>query len=164
MENGVFETEIKLYRFLKNAFDATVADIPEDRIFERAPGGGHPPVWILGHLAICGELGEKLCGGDLTHPRWLVLFGPGSSDDITSGEYSVAEFAAAITDTYERFISLAVQADADHLQLPHGVELLDGSPVATIGDLVAHLLSTHFSFHLAQLSAWRRAAGHPHLF
>lgn len=160
----MFETEIKLYRFLKNAFDATVADVPQERIFERAPGGGHPPVWILGHLAVCGELGEKLCGGDLTHPRWLVLFGPGSSDEITSGDYSVEELATAITDTYERFIALAVQADADHLAQPHGVELLEGSPVATIGDLVAHLLSTHFSFHLAQLSGWRRAAGHSHLF
>jgi len=160
----VFDTEVTLFRFLKNAFDATVADIPDDRIFERAPGGGHPPAWILGHLAICGELGEKLCGGDLQHPRWLVLFGPGSSDDITTGDYSVGEFSQMITDSYERFIGLAQQADAAHLSLPHGVELLDGSPVATIHDLVAHLLSTHFSFHLAQLSGWRRAAGHPHLF
>lgn len=160
----MFETETKLYRFLKNAFDATVADIPEERIFERAPGGGHPPAWILGHLAVCGELGEKLCGGDLKHPRWLVQFGPGSSDDITDGDFSVAEFSQHISESYDRFIDLARHADPETLARPHGVELLNGSPVETVHDLVAHLLSTHFSFHLAQLSSWRRAAGHSHLF
>ena len=28
----MFDTEVTLFRFLKNAFDATVADIPDDRI------------------------------------------------------------------------------------------------------------------------------------
>ena len=67
----MFEREITLCKFLRNGLDEVVADIPDERIYERAPGNGHPPIWVLGHLAICGELGEKFSGGDVSHPRWL---------------------------------------------------------------------------------------------
>ena len=58
----------------------------------------------------------------------------------------------------------AANADAEALAAPNEIELLEGSPLVTRGDLLSHLLTTHFSFHVAQLSAWRRAAGHAHLF
>ena len=34
----------------------------------------------------------------------------------------------------------------------------------TVGDLLAHLLTTHSAYHLGQLSTWRRAAGLPEVF
>jgi len=42
---------------------------------------------------------------------------------------------------------------------PHSVQILKETPIRTNGDLLAHLMSTHQSFHLAQLSACRRKAG-----
>lgn len=161
----MFENEITICRFLRNGLDQTIVDIPDDQIYERAPGNGHPPVWILGHLAICGELGEKFCGGDVSNPRWLPLFGPGSSDEIEDkGRYSKSEFVDAIHSSYDRFATMAAKMPAETLANPHGIELLSGTPIATVGDLISHLFSSHFGFHLAQLSAWRRAAGHTALY
>jgi hypothetical protein len=45
---------------------------------------------------------------------------------------------------------------------PHTLELrfLKG-PLPTVGDLLAHLMTTHEAAHLGQLSAWRRLLGLP---
>lgn len=161
----MFEREITLCKFLRNGLDGVAADIPEEQVYDRAPGKGHPPIWILGHLAICGELGEKFSGGEVSHPRWLPQFGPGSPDEIEDkGRYSKTEFVEAIHSSYDRFAILASKLPAEMLTDPHGVELLEGTPIATVGDLISHLFSSHFGFHLAQLSAWRRAAGHAALY
>ncbi|MFY9252528.1 MAG: DinB family protein [Fuerstiella sp.] len=161
----MFKTEIKLNQFLISGLNHVVADLPSDRIFERAPGNGHPPVWVLGHLAICGELGQSFLDGSVTHPNWLATFGPGSSDDIApTDQFSKDEFLASIHSGYQSLQEMARSADERAMQRPHGVALLDGTKVETAGDLVSHLLTSHFAFHLAQLSAWRRAAGHGPLF
>lgn len=161
----MFEREITLNQFLLKGFNDIVADIPADRIYDQAPGNGHPPVWVLGHLAICGELGEKFSGGEISHPDWLPQFGPGSSNEIEDkGLYSKDELVAAIHSSYSRFADLATQLPEESTAGLHGIELLDGTPIKSVGDLIAHLFSSHFSFHLAQLSAWRRAEGHKALF
>jgi hypothetical protein len=46
----------------------------------------------------------------------------------------------------------------------HKVPILRHTPLVTWSDVVAHLLTTHAAFHISQLSACRRQAGHPHLF
>ena len=161
----MFEQEIVLNQFLMEGFGSIVADIPADRCLERAPGNGHPPIWVLGHLAICSELGEMLCGGNLTHPEWLPVFGPGSSDDIAvSDQFSKDDLVQEIVTGYPRMAEMARNVDPVAMEKPHEVELLLGSPIVTVGQLVSHLLSSHFAFHQAQLSAWRRAAGFGPLF
>jgi hypothetical protein len=161
----MFERESMLNTLLVESFKMLIADIPADRICEPAPGNGHPPVWVLGHLAICAELGQKYCGGTIIHPEWLKVFGPGSADQIEdTGKYSKEEFADVIIHGYPALAELARDADDSLLAGPHGVPLLEGTPVQTSGDLVAHLLTSHLAFHLAQLSGWRRAAGHGPLF
>ena len=40
----MFESEITLNEFLLDSFNSVVADVPADRIFEKSPGNGHPPV------------------------------------------------------------------------------------------------------------------------
>jgi len=161
----MFERESTLNSLLVESFKMLIADIPADRIYEPAPGNGHPPVWVLGHLAICAELGQKYCGGTITHPEWLKAFGPGSSDQIEdTGDYSKEEFSTVITEGYPAFAQMAREADEASLAGPHAVPLLEGTPIQTAGDLVAHLLTSHLAFHLAQLSGWRRAAGHGPLF
>jgi len=39
----MFEQEIKLNQFTMTSFNQVVADIPKDRMNERAAGNGHPP-------------------------------------------------------------------------------------------------------------------------
>jgi hypothetical protein len=59
---------------------------------------------------------------------------------------------------------MAKSADDEALNQPHGVELLNDTVLNTVGDVVAHLMTTHLAFHAAQLSAWRQGSGHKHLF
>jgi hypothetical protein len=161
----MFENEMAINRFLVACLQEVAADIPAERVNERAPGNGHPPLWVLGHLAICGELGLRFCGESLEHPRWLRRFGPGSNDEITDPEqYSKAEFLLHIAECYPRLSAAARTVPSDMLAEPHGVDLLANSAISTRGQLISHLLTSHFAFHLAQLSAWRRAAGFAHLF
>lgn len=161
----MYEQETKLNQFMMASFGQVMADIPLDRINERPAGDGHPPLWVLGHLAICVELGYLMLGTPLKTPEWMAVFGPGSSDKIDNPEnYDAADLITKIKEGYPALCQAAVSADAEALAAPHGIALLDGTPVATRGDLLAHLLTTHFSFHVAQLSAWRRAAGHAPLF
>ena len=155
----------QINRFLLDAFQQVLADVPESRIGEPAPGGGHPPVWILGHLAICAELGLANFGIEMKHPHWVEIFGPGSSDKIANAdEYSIGEFQDVILSGYPRLADECSNADDQHMNVPHGLALLDGTSIQTRGDLLTHLLTSHFSFHLAQLSHWRRASGHGPLF
>ena len=116
-------------------------------------------------MEFSSELGQKFCGGAIVHEEWLRTFGPGSSDKIEdTGEFTKPQLTELITEGYPVFRELAREADESALSGPHGISLLEGSSVQTAGDVVAHLLTSHFAFHLAQLSGWRRAAGHAHLF
>lgn len=156
----MFERETHLNQFLMGYFDQIVADIPADRITERGPGGGHPPLWILGHLAIVGEMGQMLLGGTLEHPEWMPIFGPGSSDEVAdAGRFAKDDLVEVIHAAYPKVCELAAATPAERLAQPHGFELLSDTPISTVGDLTSHGLTSHFAFHLAQLSSWRRADG-----
>ncbi len=161
----MFEREITLNQFLVTGLQRIAADLPDDRVLERAPGNGHPPIWVLGHLAICAELGLQILGSSLTHPQWLRTFGPGSSDDPAAlGDFSKNELLESIVSGYPAFCDAARQGNDEQLSQPHGVALLDGTGISTQAELVSHLLTSHFAFHLSQLSSWRRAQGHAPLF
>lgn len=160
---------LKTERSINELFRATVhrlmTDIPLERINERPVGNGHPPLWILGHLAICAEFGEAVLGKDIQHARWVPVFGPGSPDEISNPErYSVDEFLEVIDTAYPRLMDLIDETPDDVLQADHQVELLQGGALVSVADLQAHLLTSHFAFHTAQLSSWRRAAGFGPLF
>jgi uncharacterized damage-inducible protein DinB len=69
-----------------------------------------------------------------------------------------------IVAAHPKLCQAAQQGSAESLAEPHGLELLSGTAIQTRGQILAHLLTTHLSFHVAQLSGWRRAAGHGPLF
>ena len=159
-EMVMFEREILLNRFLLGYFDRLIADIPAAQITDRPPGNGHPPLWVLGHLAWCAEYGETFCGIPWKHESWKEVFGPGSSDDVSDAEqYEKDELVDLVRTGYPRLCETVSQASPDSMDEPHGLTLMKGAPIQTAGDMIAHLLTTHFSFHLSQLSSWRRASG-----
>ncbi len=161
----MFTSQRPLNAFLRSSIHTLMKDIPAERINERAPGNGHPPLWILGHLAICAEFGEALLGKEMEHPEWVAVFGPGSSDEVQNPEsYSLKEIMDVIDQGYPRLMDLLDETSADALNANHEVELLKGSELVSVGDLQTHLLTSHIAFHAAQLSGWRRAAGFGPLF
>ena len=129
----------------------------------------NPPRWILGHLAVSLDYALRMLGEQpLCPPAWHEAFGPGKP---SSRPHSVEHFRPAKAEliaAIERGTALC-QIAVEHvkpgtLDTPHGVQALQNTPLRTQGDTVAHLLSTHFAFHLGQLSAARRSLGFPPLF
>ncbi len=163
--SSMFESEIAVNENLLNQFAKIVADIPDDSLFESSVGHGHSPVWLLGHLAIVGEAGQRMVGGRIIHTEWLRLFGPGSTDNIpVDATLTKSALTTAVVDAYRRLRELAFATDEANVARPHGVSVLAGTPIVTVKHCLTHLLTSHFGFHLAQLSSCRRAAGFAHLF
>ena len=161
----MFEQEATLNRFLISYFQQVVADVPAETAHQRAWETGHPALWILGHLALCVDVSDMVLGGEIAHPEWMEVFGPGSSDQLAVPEsYSKDEFVEYIVSGYSRVCKAAANANPEEMSQPHGIELLEKTEIQTRADFLAHLLTTHLSFHLAQLSACRRALGQGPLF
>ena len=153
--------EVAINEYQLGMFEKIAADISDDSFFEPAVGHGHPPVWILGHIAICAELGQKHLGGVVQHPKWVPLFCTGSSDSIKyDAALDVTTLSTAVTEGYRELQALASSASEELLQREHGVAALAGTPIETVADAIGELLTGHFGFHLAQLSSCRRSAGH----
>ena len=161
----MFESEIAVNENLLIQFGKIVSDIREETLFTPSAGHGHSPVWLLGHLAIVGEAGQRMLGGKITHIEWLRLFGPGSVDNIPfDPALTKSALVNAVTENYRQLRSLALVADETNVSRPHGVSVLEGTPIVTVKHCITHLLTSHFAFHLSQLSSCRRAAGYPALF
>lgn len=161
----MFQREIVLNRFLVSSLQRVMEDIPPNQLREPAPGNGHPPLWVLGHLGIVGEAAFKVTGGTPMHPEWGPIFGPGSQDQVAQPErFDTVDWVGWVATTYRELQERVNHVPEPVLEKPHGLKILDGSGIDTVGELMAHILTTHFAFHLAQISAWRRAAGHKFLF
>lgn len=161
----MFEREIAVNHHLLEFFGKVANDVPEDSLFHPSVGHGHPPIWILGHLAICAEMGQSILGGTVSHPEWISQFGPASTDIISPGEsLSKNQMVATVTESYRQLRTAAGSAKESSMSLPHHLAIFQGSPIKTIGDCITLLLTSHFGFHLAQLSSCRRTAGFGPLF
>lgn len=153
-------------RFQLGVFSQIVADLDDATMFVPGAGHGHRPIWILGHLAICAEMGQQMLGGSLQHPEWMPLFGPGSSGEVPPEQAPSRELlVTSIAEGYARLQEMALSEDCrQYLSNDHGFAPFADSPIRDVGDIVALLLTNHFGFHLAQLSSCRREAGFPPLF
>lgn len=161
----MFENEIAINQFQLGILNKIAADLDEATLYKPSPGHGHPPVWVLGHLAITGEFGVSLLGGAVKHREWLPLFGPGSSDAVPSSiGLSKALLVELIPHTYKELQERARAAAPDSLRKPHGFAPFEGTPLQNVGHMTALLLTNHFAFHLSQLSSCRRSAGLGPLF
>lgn len=160
----MFERECTLYAFVLGYAQRLVADLDEAEMAVQPAPGMNPPAWILGHLAIATDYALRLLGEATACPRdWHVRFGPGSVPPADPAAYpSKAELMAALERGHERVDTAARRATPERLEQPHGVEIAFlKEPLPTVGDLLAHLMTTHEAAHLGQLSAWRRLQGKP---
>lgn len=130
----MFSHELAINEFQLDYFAKIVADLPEAALFRPAAGHGHTPAWVLGHLAICAELGQQMLGGSLSHPAWKKRFGPGSVDNIAQdGTLSLSLLTNAVADGYRDLRGAArTTKDESLLARPHGLPALTGTPIVSI--------------------------------
>lgn len=162
----MFERETVLYEFVLGYIKRLTSDIEDEKLAWSPQPGVHSAAWILSHLAIATDYALMNLGQKPALPKeWHKRFGPGSPE-LAPGEArpTRAELLDALTAGQARVIEAAKTAKPENMQGPHPVKVLEGTPIKTVEQLVAHLMTTHAAVHTGQLSFWRRCAGKPHLF
>lgn len=162
----MFAQEITLFHFMNGYLQKVLTGFSDEALTQPVPGAVNPPAYILGHLAISNDFALSLLKQPTVCPKsWAVAFGPGSSPDKMKIEFpSRIALLEALQTGYERIVAAAPDADPEAMAQPHSVAVFQGTPIQTVGDCVALLMTTHFSLHIGQLSLMRRQRGHAPLF
>ena len=158
----MLEYERTLARF-QIGFTHKLADgIDEARMTHQPAPGMNPPLWILGHVAMSlGGMLQRLGKPGLVPAEWRKLFGPGTDPaKVPEPHPSKAMLVSVLTEAAGALIAATEAATVEELAVPNPVEFVRGV-MPTLGDLIAHIMTTHWAFHLGQLSAWRRLHGLP---
>ena len=157
----MLDRERTLYAFVLHYCRLLVGDINDARLAEQPAAGMNHPAWVLGHLAIAADYAAILLGGGKAlDETWHARFGPGSVVTAERAAYPAkAELLAAVAAGHERVDQAAAAVSAERLARPQRRLFPEHFP--TVGDMAAHLMTTHPCIHLGQLSAWRRLVGLP---
>lgn len=152
------ETSATQCRQLLRIATPLMADLDDTHLALEPHPGLKTAGWLLGHLAVTGDFGRRLCGQKAICPReWRDRFNPGSRPSTNRDDYpSMDELRNAVQKVYADFCTAAATADQSALGQPNPYEPTRGA-FPTAGHFVAYLLSGHFAWHLGQLYAWNAA-------
>jgi hypothetical protein len=155
------QQQLTLHDFQLGYIKMIAADLDEVDMAVAPFPGDNPPVWILGQLAVCTDYAGRMLGLKPECPReWHKHFAPGTNPaEVPQPHPSKEELLTAIDKGHRRVAEAFPNANWEALEQPHAVELLKRSNLKTNADVLAHLMTTHPAFHVAQLSACRRKKG-----
>jgi hypothetical protein len=155
------ESELRLNEFMRSTLRSMMDTVPEAEFYELPVGGGNSPGWILGHLVLVNRFGLSLLGGDSPDSELLRRFGPGSSPEAAAENGpGKRELLAAEDESAKALRQGVLQATSEQLSAPQQSPFLN-EQFPRVGDMLSHILVSHLSMHVGQLSAWRRARGMP---
>lgn len=155
----MFENEATLATFCCEYLSMISKDLTDADL--KVETNGKTPQWILGHLRVVADMPRPMVGLEpKLDSSWLSAYGPGSTPGNSEAPgFELATLVRETISAYQELVAAAKNADADVLAQPHGLELLKGTALKSRADLLSHLFATHFSYHLAQLSACRQSKG-----
>ena len=155
-----------LNKFNRAYLRSLLQDLENDQLDLQPQQGLHSIRWILSHIAIVADYGLKQFALPFVCPvKWHAAYGPGSQAGTNeSVKPQLDELLAAIEQGYSALCNAAESGSDTVLSEEHDVELLKNTPLKSKGDLIAHVLTTHFAVHLGQLSTICRLLGRPPLF
>lgn len=149
-------------RELLAAAARALADLGDGHLGLEPAAGLKTAGWLVGHLAVTGDYARRLCARPPLCPvAWRPLFGPGSQPAHDQSAYPpMAELCDALRRVYADLADAAMAAEPERLA---GVNPFEPARAAypTARDFVDYLMVDHVAHHLAQLNAWRTAAGLP---
>jgi DinB superfamily len=129
-------------------------------------GAKNPPAFILCHLCVAFDFLLSRMGKPGHCPaNWRENFGPTCTPDNVKIPYPPkAEVLAILEKAMLAACAAATEVTPEFAGQPHGVPFLAGTPIATNGDFITLLLTSHPALHAGQLSVMRRQLGFAHLF
>jgi DinB superfamily len=162
----MFERELRLNGLMYGLMQKLLHEIDETRFQHPLVEGGNSPAWILSHLAVVNDYCLKNLGEQRILPaEWHKRFRPGAAPkDDPSPMPTKTELLETLEKGRRQICETIAKVDPERMEQPQNSDFFKDSPVKTIGDVVAHLLTTHFAFHLGQISSWRRLEGQPYIF
>lgn len=154
--------ERTLFRFVQKYCHLLVNDLDDSQMAEQAIANINHPAWILGHLVVGGEFAIKLLGERMSiDAEWMKTFGPGSQVVADRTKYPSKNTLLAKFDAmHDRVDTLIANVIPEFLQQEQPGPILKAE-LPLMGDMICHLITTHPSTHLGQLSMWRRTQGLP---
>ncbi len=162
----MFEHELRLNGLMYGLMQRLLSEVDETRFQRPLVEGGNSPAWILAHLAVVNDYCLKNLGEQRILPaEWHKRFRPGAAPkDDPSPMPTKTELMETLEKGRRLICEAVLKADPARMDQPQTSDFFKDSPVKTIGDVIAHLMTTHIAFHLGQISAWRRLEGKPYLF
>lgn len=154
-----------MFQFNAMFIQKLVEDIPDDRLAVQPVPGQlmNHGAFLLGHLAWASDNGIRLLGGEpqLAHLKDSVGMGAKPLPDRALYP-SKQELLRLLMDARNRSLEAIKAAPAIVLDQPAPERMRQRFP--TVRTMVFSLMTSHESFHVGQLSAWRRAMGFPSVF
>lgn len=150
-------------RHLLSICRRAVADLDDGYLALEPRPGLKTAGWLVGHLAVTGDFGRRLCGHTtaICPKEWRERFMPGSMPSGDRDRYPpMASLRSALIDVYADFPDAAESVDELLLSKENPYEPTR-SRFPTAGLFAGYLLAGHFGYHLGQLTAWRAAIGLP---
>ncbi len=162
----MFERELRLNGLMNGYLSRLLQDLDDAQLSVPIASGGNPPAWILAHLIVANDYALRMLGEPRIAPaEWHKRFGRGvSPKDDQSPLPSKAELLQKLAEGRQHLVAAVVKADPARMSERQNIEIFKDTPVETIGDVMAHLMTTHLAGHLGQISAWRRVQGRAPLF
>jgi len=151
-------------RVLVGLGQALAKGIDPDRASRKPEGvDTNHPVFIFGHLALYADLTLEVLGlGDRRDPEvesWGSLFEMGVECRDDCPEHPTLDVALRkYTERMGAVIEALAAADESVFTRPNPREQMR-EMCPTVGDMANFVLVMHASYHLGQLSAWRRCMG-----
>lgn len=146
--------------FLMREMEEIASDLRDEHRALQPRPGAKTAGWLIGHIAVTGDYGRRLCGRTALCPKeWRALFNPGSQPSPNSEAYpSMEVLRRTAHDVYRDFCQAALNADQAALAIEN--PFVPGrADFPTAGVFVRYLMSGHLAYHLGQLTEWRAAAG-----
>lgn len=144
--------------------NALLIDV-ESKVGNKKPEGvdTNHPVFIYGHLAIYPDFILDAIGrSELKDPKsaeWHDHFMHGKDCVDCCDQYApLDEVRAFWADRFETAINAVAEADESVFEQENPMEGLK-SRCTTVGEVANFMLVMHTSFHLGQMSTWRRCMG-----
>jgi hypothetical protein len=147
-------------RYLLSLADPILAGLDDSHRAIEPRLGTKTAGWLIGHLAVTGDVARRLCGRSPICPKeWRSKFNPDTQPSSNPDEYPpMDQLRQVFHAVYDDLCIAATVADAATLEADNPfAPARDAFP--TVGEFVAYLLTGHLGYHLGQLVAWRASAG-----